>query len=121
MNRMQIKMNTLIYGKQNEPDFCYLVYKGKIIIKDDDDVLQKEVKESELFGEEEIINNTMREYNASCDSNSESIIFSLSKDSLLDAIKFIRKKNKENIDSFFSSYFPVMNMYDTIKKTTISA
>lgn len=120
MNRMQIKNNTLIYGKQNEPDFCYLLYKGTILIKDDDDVVQKEVKESELFGEEEIINNTMREYNAVCGSNSESIIFSLSKDNLLDAIKFIRKKNKENIDSFFNSYFPVMNMYDTIKKNLIN-
>ena len=120
INKVIVKPNAILYSSQSDPEYCYLLYKGKLLVKnDDDDTIIKEINVGNLFGEKDIIENNQRVDNVICDPNQESTIFALGKDYLLDIIKNIRKKYRENIETFFTSYFPLLNSYELIKKNII--
>lgn len=120
INRVVIKPNSILYSSQSDPDYCYLLYKGKLLVKNDDDAVVREINVGSFFGEGDIIENIQREENVVCDPNQETIVFALGKDYLLDIIKNNRKKNRENFETFFTSYFPLLNSYELIKKNIIN-
>ena len=114
INKVIVKPNAILYSSQSAPEYCYLIYKGKLLVKNDDDTIIKEINVGNLFGEGDIIENNQRMDNVICDPNQESTIFALGKDYLLDIIKNIRKKNRENLETFLTSYFPLLNSYELI-------
>ena len=114
INKVIVKSNAILYSSQSAPEYCYLIYKGKLLVKNDDDTIIKEINVGNLFGEGDIIENNQRMDNVICDPNQESTIFALGKDYLLDIIKNIRKKNRANLETFFTSYFPLLNSYELI-------